>query len=69
MEETELLKQLTEIAKKEGYVLLPKSYYERLFNSFEKLKRDMIRAREARDKYKEQLRTANPSNANKEVKA
>ena len=56
MEEEELQKQLTEIAKREGYVLLPKSYYERLFNGFEKLKRDIIRARESRDKYKKELK-------------
>ena len=57
MEETELQKQLTEIAKREGYVLLPKSYYERLFNSFETLKRDIVRIRDARDEYKLELKT------------
>jgi len=56
MEEQQLQKQLTEIAKKEGYVLLPKSYYERLFNSFEKLKRELKRARDSRDKLKEKLK-------------
>ena len=52
MEETELLKQFTEIANKEGYVLIPKSYYERLFNGFDKLKRSIDSARESRDNWK-----------------
>jgi len=52
MEEKELLKQLTEIAEKEGYVLLPKSYYARLFNGFEKLQREVKRARESRNKWR-----------------
>ena len=56
MEEEELLKQLTEIANKEGYVLLPRSYYARLFNGFEKLKREVKRARDSRDKLKEELK-------------
>jgi len=56
MDEKRLLKQLTEIAKKEGYVLLPKSYYERLFNGFESLRRDLKRARDSRDKLKEKLK-------------
>jgi len=56
MEETELLKQLTEIAERESYVLLPKAYYEKLFNAFDRLKTDMIRARESRDKWKEEAK-------------
>jgi len=56
MDEKVLLKQLTEIANKEGYVLLPKSYYERLFNNFMKLERDIKRLRESRDKLKEKLK-------------
>ncbi len=55
MEEKELLNQFTEIAKKEGYVLLPKSYYERLFNGFEKLKREIKRARESRDNFRKKF--------------
>ena len=55
--ERQLHKQLVEIAEKQSYILLPRSYYEKLFNGFDKMKRDIIRAREARDKYKEELRT------------
>ena len=55
MEEKELLNQFTEIAKKEGYVLLPKSYYERFFNGFEKLKREIKRARESRDNFRKKF--------------
>jgi len=56
MEENELQKQLTEIAKKEGYVLLPKSYYSRLFDGFEKLKREVKRARNGRDKWRDKYK-------------
>ena len=56
MEEKQLLKQLTEIANKEGFVLLPKSYYARLFNRFQQLKEDVKLAREKRDKLKEELK-------------
>jgi len=56
MEEKQLLKQLTEIANKEGYVLLPKSYYARLFNGFQQLKEDVKLARDKRDKLKEEIR-------------
>ena len=56
MTEKELLNQLTEIANKEGYVLLPKSYYERLFNSFEKLQRELNRARESRNNWKNKFK-------------
>jgi len=57
MEEKQLLKQFTEIAKREGYVLLPKSYYERLFNGFAQLRIDLANARESRDKWKEKLKS------------
>jgi hypothetical protein len=57
MEEKQLLQQLTEIAKKEGYVLLPKSYYERLFSSFEQLRVDLARVKKSRDRWKEELKT------------
>jgi len=66
--EKELLKQFTEIAEREGFVILPKSYYERLFNGFEKLKRDMLSAREARDKYKEELKACRSSNTSSPTK-
>jgi len=62
MEEKELQKQLEEIAKKEGYILLPKSYYERLFNNFAQLKVDVKTARDKRDKVKAELKELKMAN-------
>ena len=56
MEEKELIKRLTEIANKEAYVLIPRSYYERLFNSVQQLQKDLKTAREKRDKLKGELK-------------
>ncbi len=68
MDEKQLLKQLTEIANKEGYVLLPKSYYARLFNGFQNLQRDLKRIRTSRDKLKEKCKTINIKIANSQPK-
>ena len=54
--EKQLLEQFKEIAKKEGFILLPKAYYERLFNGFAQLQTDLKNARASRDKAKAELK-------------
>ena len=56
MDEKQLLKQLTEIANKEGYVLIPRSLYERMFNAVEILREELEKSKKSRDSWKKKLR-------------
>ena len=48
----EIYKKLSEQASKDGYYLIPKSFYERLSNTIEELRINLKTARESREKWK-----------------
>ncbi len=56
MEEKELIRHLTGISQKEGYRLIPESELIELDNMATSLRRDMMRARESRDRYKAEIK-------------
>jgi len=52
MEENEILKELRKLARREGYVIIPESYYQRIFNAVEQLRLDKESLIRQRDKWK-----------------
>ncbi|MHA2019073.1 MAG: hypothetical protein ACTSXY_12465 [Promethearchaeota archaeon] len=50
------IKQMQEIADKNGFYLMPKEFYKQMFNLIEVLKRDIKRARDKRDSLKLELK-------------
>jgi len=45
-------KELSKIAEENGFYLMPTSFYNKMMNVIEKLKREIIRARNSRDNWR-----------------
>ncbi len=48
----ELYKELSKQASQDGYYLIPKTFYEKLFNIIESLRDDIKRVRTSRDSWR-----------------
>ena len=55
-ETKEVYKEMSEIANNQGYYLIPKSYYEKMFDLIASQKQEIEKIKKSRDSWKSKLK-------------